>query len=128
MGAEPVIPVWLLLAVNETVPLKPLIPPTLIVVEWSLFPRETVTVDGLRETLKSAGVIVKGTLMVWVKMPQLQNPAPVPVIPTEYDPADPLQVRVSEPVVAEVKSTEPLAKVHVRSEERRVGKECRSRW
>jgi hypothetical protein len=61
MGAEPVTPDWLLLAANETVPLKPLTPPTLIVVEWSLFPRETVTLDWLRETLKSAGVIAKGT-------------------------------------------------------------------
>jgi len=85
MGAAPVIPDWLLLAVNETVPPKPLIPPTLIVVEWSLFPRETVTVEGLRETLKSAGVIAKGTLMVWLNsgIGGVKIPSPFAVMATE---------------------------------------------
>jgi hypothetical protein len=44
-----------LLAVNETMPLKPETPATLIVVEGSLVPRETVTLDLLRERLKSVG-------------------------------------------------------------------------
>jgi hypothetical protein len=64
------------LAANETVPLKPETPATLIVVEGSLVPRETLTLAWLREMLKSAGVISSGKVVVWlnsgcggVKMP-----------------------------------------------------------
>jgi hypothetical protein len=52
-----------LLAVNETTPPKPETPATLIVVEGSLVPKETVTLDWLRETLKSAGVMANGKVV-----------------------------------------------------------------
>jgi hypothetical protein len=55
-----------LLAVNETMPLKPETPATLIVVEGSLVPRETVTMDLLRETLKSAGVMANEKVVEWL--------------------------------------------------------------
>jgi hypothetical protein len=55
-----------LLAVNETMPLKPETPATLIVVEGSLVPRETVTMDLLRERLKSAGVMANEKVVEWL--------------------------------------------------------------
>jgi len=98
LGAVPMMP-GALDDVNDTVPLKPLKPCALIVVEESELPAEIVTLVWLRVMLKPAGAIFTGMVTEWVLRGcgGLRTPSPVAV--TVTDPVlVPLQVRVSLPV------------------------------
>jgi hypothetical protein len=108
-----VMPVVALEAVKETVPLNPLLPARLTLVDESLFPRDMVTLDWLRLTVKPVGAITTEKVDEWEITPQVQNPDPVAVTVTEPL-VVPLTVAVSEPVVQHERSTEPWARVAVR--------------
>jgi hypothetical protein len=110
VGAVAVIPVTLL-DVIVTAPVKALTPAKLTLVDESLLPRAIVTLAWLRATLKPAGAIVTGILTEWQVVGKKNVPQPA----TMTDPlAVPLTVRVSEPVVEAVRSTEPVASLAVR--------------
>jgi hypothetical protein len=112
-GAVAVTPALLLEAVRVTVPLKPLTPAKLTLVDVSVPPRGTVTLDWLRETLKSAGAMRTLMVLEWVTTPHEQNPPPVAVTVT-VPLVVPDTVRVSDPLVEAVKSTDAVESIALR--------------